>query len=86
MEEGKLLYERSGDGQKMKEAGEIIHQNEDDSKRFYGMTPEKKLRLSLKLHWEARELMAAGLRARKPDWTEEQIQEEVRTRFLIGSG
>jgi hypothetical protein len=67
-------------------AGWTVPEDGDDSKRFAGMSAEKKLQLSMKLYWEARELMAAGFRARKPDWTEEQIQEEVRKRFLYGSG
>ena len=66
--------------------GWSVPEDGDDSKRFEGMSAEKKLQLSMKLYWEARELMAAGFRVRKPDWTEEQIQEEVRKRFLYGSG
>jgi uncharacterized protein len=86
MEEGRLLYERPGNDRNTAEDVGSIPPDLDDSKRFAGMTPEKKLQLSMKLYWEARELMAAGFRARKPDWTEEQIQEEVRKRFLHGFG
>lgn len=54
--------------------------------RFAGMTAEKKIQLSIELYWAARELMAAGLRARRPNWTEEKIRDEVRKAFLYGSG
>jgi hypothetical protein len=50
------------------------------------MTAEKKIRLAIELYWAARELMAAGLRARRPNWTEEKIRDEVRKAFLYGSG
>ena len=50
------------------------------------MTPEKKLEASFKLYWTARELKAAGLsaglRMLHPDWTEDQVQEEVRRIFF----
>ena len=58
----------------------------EDSDRFAGMTAEKKIQLSIELYWAARELMAAGLRARRPNWTEEKIRDEVRKAFLYGSG
>jgi hypothetical protein len=46
------------------------------------MTPEEKIEASFKLYWEAREFKAAGLRMLHPDWTEEQVQEEVRRIFF----
>ena len=46
------------------------------------MTPEQKLEASFNLYWTARELKAAGLRMLHPDWTEEQVQEEVRRIFF----
>jgi hypothetical protein len=58
----------------------------EESERFAGMTAEKKIQLAIELYWAARELMAAGLRARKPNWTEEKIRDEVRKAFLYGSG
>jgi len=63
-----------------------IAENRSDGKTFAGMTPEKKILLSIELYWAARELMAAGLRARKPGWTEEQVHNEVRRTFMNGSG
>lgn len=49
---------------------------------FQSMTPEQKLRTALRLHYSARKLKEAGLQANHPDWTEEQVQAEVRKIFL----
>jgi len=49
--------------------------------RFKGMTPEKKLMLSLRLYYSARELKEAALRSFHSDWSEEQIQQEVKRVF-----
>jgi hypothetical protein len=43
---------------------------------------EKRLRLAEQLYWAARKTKAAGLRDQHPDWTEEQINEQVREIFL----
>jgi Rv0078B-related antitoxin len=43
---------------------------------------EKKLRLAEQLYWSARKMKAAGLRAQHPEWTEEQVSEQVRQIFL----
>src|SRR5262245_32143885 len=40
---------------------------------FRQMTPERRLSLAEQLYWTARELKAAWLRARHPEWTEQQI-------------
>ena len=48
---------------------------------FQEMTPEQKLRVALRLYYSARELKAAGLRARNPDWTEAEIQAKVKDIF-----
>ena len=53
-------------------------------KRIYqSMTPEKKLRLALRLYHSARELKAAALRRDHPDWTEKEIHERIREIFLF---
>jgi hypothetical protein len=49
---------------------------------FQAMTPEQKLRISMRLYWCARELKAAGLRRQYPEWTREQIDKKVREIFL----
>ena len=46
------------------------------------MTPEQKLVAANRLYWTAREFKAAGLRMQHPEWTEAQIQEEVRRIFM----
>jgi hypothetical protein len=49
---------------------------------FQAMTPEQKLRISMRLYWSARKLKAAGLKRQHPDWTEQQIDKKVREIFL----
>ncbi len=46
------------------------------------MTPEQKLRAASNLYWGARDLKAAWLRSRHPEWTDDQIQKAVRDAFL----
>jgi hypothetical protein len=46
------------------------------------MTPEQKLNGMMQLYWSARELKAAYIRLIHPDWTEEQVQREVRDAFM----
>jgi hypothetical protein len=46
------------------------------------MLPEKKLEIALRLYHSAMELKAAGLRMQNPDWSQEEIQEKVRSIFL----
>jgi hypothetical protein len=46
------------------------------------MTPEQKLRLVLRLYYDARELKASALRVQHPDWPEETIEAKVRGIFL----
>jgi hypothetical protein len=46
------------------------------------MTPAQKLEIATALYWSARELKAAGVRRLHPDWTEVQIQAEVRRIFM----
>jgi len=49
---------------------------------FRQMTPERRLSLAEQLYWMARELKAAWLRARHPEWTEEKVSQEVTRIFL----
>jgi hypothetical protein len=46
------------------------------------MTPERRLQIAEQLYWSARRLKAAGLRAQHPDWSEQQVEIEVRSIFL----
>jgi len=43
---------------------------------------EKRLRLAEQLYWAARKMKAAGLCDQHPDWTEEEVCEQVRQIFL----
>jgi NADPH-dependent 7-cyano-7-deazaguanine reductase QueF len=52
------------------------------TKIYQQMTPEQKLHQALLLYHSARELKAAALRTKHPDWTEDQVQTEVREIFL----
>jgi hypothetical protein len=46
------------------------------------MTPEQKLTTAAKMYFMARQWKAAGLRSLHPDWSEQQVQEEVKRVFL----
>lgn len=54
----------------------------DQRQVIKGMTPAQKLKAAERLYWSARELKAAGLRARHPEWTEADVQRKVREIFL----
>lgn len=53
---------------------------------FRAMTPEQRLATAARLYWSAREIKAAALRTRHPEWTEEQVQRAVREAFLYARG
>ncbi|HUF51123.1 MAG TPA: hypothetical protein VMN60_09835 [Longimicrobiales bacterium] len=48
------------------------------AERLRAMTADEKVRLSHVLWIEARNVMSAGIRARHPDWSDEQVAEGVR--------
>jgi len=51
-----------------------------------GLTPAQKFKAAQEM-WEAAwELKTAALRARHPDWAEEEIQRAVREAFLYARG
>lgn len=45
------------------------------------MTPGRRLELAEQLYWSARRMKAAWLRSLHPDWTEDQVAEEVKRNF-----
>ena len=49
------------------------------------MTPEKKLQMSMRLYYSARNLKAAWLRQLHSDWSEEQVQKAVTDIFIAAS-
>jgi hypothetical protein len=46
----------------------------------------RNLRVAMELRATAWELMAGGLRTFRPEWTEQQIQAEVRAQFRRAAG
>jgi hypothetical protein len=63
---------------------------DDDCSREYiemlrKLTPEQKLDAAARMYWRARDAEAARLRSQNPEWTEEEVQREVRRIFLYGS-
>ena len=46
------------------------------------MTPEQKLQIALGLYYSAKELKAAALKDRHPDWNEEEINKKVNEIFM----
>ncbi len=56
---------------------------DDEQKRILrAMTPAQKIRAGERLIESARELKAAAIRARHPDWSDAQVQAAVREVFL----
>ncbi len=50
------------------------------------MPPAEKLQQAITLYRMAQQLKAAGVRMLHPDWTSEQVEEEVKHIFLHASG
>ena len=50
------------------------------------MSPEQKLKAMEDMYWAARALKAAWLRSQHPNWSEEEIQREVRAIFMKAAG
>lgn len=51
-------------------------------RRFAAMTPDERWAVAQSLYRTAREVKRAGVEAEHPDWSEEQVLEEVRRQFL----
>jgi hypothetical protein len=49
--------------------------------RYRRMTPSEKLSAMTNLYWSARQLKVAFVRQQHPDWSEAQIQREVKRQF-----
>ncbi len=56
--------------------------NYQPEKRFKNFSPQKKLELSMQLYYSARELKRAALKHFHPDWSEEEIEKELRRIFM----
>ena len=53
---------------------------------FRHMSVADKWRISAELYWSARRVKAAYLRSRHPEWTQEEVETEVRRRFTRHDG
>lgn len=51
---------------------------EHQQRRIRAMSADEKVRIAHGLWVEARSLLAAGVRAQHPDWSDEQVAERVR--------
>ena len=49
---------------------------------FSAMTPDERWTVAQSLQRTAREVKPAGVRAEHPDWSDEQVREEVRQQLL----
>ena len=56
--------------------------NYQPEKRFKNFSPQKKLELSMQLYYSARELKRAALKHFHPDWSEKEIEKELRRIFM----
>ena len=52
--------------------------------RYWRMTPAEKLDEMAEMYRTARNLMAAGARMRHPEWSEAEVERDVRERMLYG--
>ena len=50
------------------------------------MTPQQRLQVAFDLYELTRTLSAQGLRYQHPDWSEQQVSEEVNRRFRLAAG
>ncbi len=46
------------------------------------MTPEQRWRAARNLYWTVRPHKAAFLQSQHPDWSEQRLEQEIRTIFL----
>ena len=46
------------------------------------MTAEEKLNASMDLYWSARQLKAAAIRKKHPEWDEDQVLQAVKEIFM----
>jgi len=50
------------------------------------MTPAQRLQAATRLYWTARRIKEAAIRARHPEWTDEQVKREVKEAFMYARG
>ncbi len=49
---------------------------------FRGMSGQRRLQPAEQLYWSAREIKGAAVRLQHPEWSEREVDEEVRRIFL----
>ncbi len=54
--------------------------------RYCAMTPQRRLQISFELDELARQLVRSGVRHQNPDWTDEQVEQEVKRRLRLAAG
>lgn len=50
------------------------------------MTPAQRLQAASRLYWTARHIKEAAIRARHPEWTDEQVKRELKEAFMYARG
>jgi hypothetical protein len=55
--------------------------NPEQIEIYRRMTPERRWRMAYRLYWTCRRHKAAFLQSQHPDWSEDQVQKEVRRIF-----
>ena len=55
---------------------------EKQAEIYRAMTPRQRLEQAMRMNRSMRRLMAAGFRARNPDWTDTQVKKAVAERIL----
>jgi hypothetical protein len=50
------------------------------------MTPQQRLQVGFELNDWLRSFVRRGVKFEHPDWDEQQVEQEVRRRFLLGAG
>ena len=53
---------------------------------YQRMTPQERLQICFRLSALARTLSRQGIRHQHPDWSDEQVEQEVLRRFRLGAG
>ncbi|AQQ71922.1 hypothetical protein SMSP2_02301 [Limihaloglobus sulfuriphilus] len=51
---------------------------------YRNMSAEQKIRILEDMYWTARQMKTNWLKQQHPDWTDEEIEKEVREIFLCG--
>jgi hypothetical protein len=60
----------------------MISNKNNNTKRFEGFSPEKKLMLALELYNSAKKLKKESLKKFHPEWSESKINQKLKTIFL----